>query len=124
MRLDLLEVLDRAVQECHADVCGLERTNVVGAVTGHEGRVSKAVECRKDGLLLGGRHASVDESMLNELVERGRTRGVEGESSTSDADVVLGEELLVELGVGVYGNNLALIDSTPGEICVQVLASL
>jgi len=58
--------------------------------------------------------------MLNKLVERGRTRRVEGESSTSDTDVVLGEELLVELGVRIYRNNLALVDSTPGEVCVRV----
>ena len=91
---DLLQILWSAVEKRNADMCLFERSNIVCTVTGHERDVPQRLEGREDELLLRGRDACVDPSMLHECLP-GRFPFELFRGRTSYAGVVLGKKALI-----------------------------
>lgn len=94
----------------------LERSDVVRSVSSHEGSVAEVLERGKDELLLRRRDSSVHPGVLDEI-EPGREVFVLLESDSGDADVVVGEDLLIEGSGRVDGDDDGLVDRSPNEIC-------
>ena len=94
----------------------LERSDVVRSVSSHEGSVAEVLERGKNELLLRRRDSSVHPGVLDEI-EPGREVFVLLESDSGDADVVVGEDLLIEGSGRVDGDDDGLVDRSPNEIC-------
>jgi len=112
---DGLEIVHASVKKSDSDVSLLERSDVVRSVSSHESGVAEVLERGKDELLLRRRDSSVDPGVLNEIEPR-REVFVLLQGDSGDADVVVGEDLLVEGGGRVDGDDDGFIDGSPNEI--------
>jgi hypothetical protein len=112
---DGLEVLWRSVKQGDTDMSLLERTDVVGAITSHEGGVTEVPQRGKDKLFLHRGDSRIHPGILHELYPAG-TVFVLFEGGTSDANVVIAEDGRVERVVGIDGDDLCLVNRTPDEV--------
>jgi hypothetical protein len=114
---DGLEVILGSIEEGDSNVGLLKRSDIVGTVSGHESDVAERLERGEDELLLSGRNAGVDPSVLDEDVPRFGLVGVLTKSGAGHADVVLLEEGDVEGRIGTDGDDDGLVGSPPGKVC-------
>ena len=112
---DSLEVLSGSIEQGDTNVSGLERTNVVGAVSSHKSRVAKILERVENKLLLRWGDSSVNPSVLDEI-EPGGSVLVLLERGSSNANVVVVEDLLVKRLLRVDRDDLGLVNVSPYKL--------
>lgn len=112
---NLLQVVWRSVQQRYTDVRLLERTDVVGAVAGHERDEAERLERREDKLFLRGRDAGIDPDVLDERLPGGLV-GELLQRRAGDADVVIIEQGGVQWFRWVDRDDLAVVDRVPNKI--------
>ena len=109
------QIIHRTVEKSDTDMGSFERSDVVGTVTSHKSSVSEILESVQDKLLLRGRDSGIDPSVFDKLKPR-RSFLELFESNSSDTNVVVFKDLLVEWLGGVDGYDLGLIDVSPNEL--------
>ncbi len=113
---NFLQILFRSVKQRNANVCLLQRANVVRPIARHERNVPKRLQSREDVLLLRRRHTRIYPCVLHKIVPRRPILKVPHRNARH-ADVVLVEEGLIEGCSHVDRDHFAFIHRAPDEVC-------
>lgn len=112
---DLDQVVWSSIEKRDANISLLESADIVGTITGHEGRVPKVLQRGEDILFLNRRDSRVNPSVVNQGVNL-RSIFVLLQSSASDADIEFLEDSRIERLGRIHVYSSGLVDVSPLKV--------